>query len=538
MTNIFLSLLGISISVSFIVIALILLTPFLNKRYAAKWKYLIWIFLALWLLVPFSGANGQLAIDMLSQIENRTETKSQEKHADTPADAAVPSGQIIVRIPSQMTTPITVQSEKNDAGITLLDIVAFIWMVGSLIFVSVHFISYFHYKRQVMKKGRIIEDTQILHQMFELKGELHIRHTIQAMEYDEAESPMIIGFLKPVLVLPKEQYSPEELFFILKHELVHFKRGDVFWKLLFVTANAVHWFNPFIWILQKEAVVDMELSCDERVTRGADYAVRKAYTETLLSMLHKRCARRTVLSTQFYGGTKVMKKRFRNILLKNKKKNGIFMLLCAVVLTIGLGTLVGCSIATEKGDAAMDADQTEENKNTKMDADQAEKKEEDVIEVHRAELVPDDDTSVNDDTETKTLTFSKEGEEEQKQATLTVGDGYSISLPDDEWQQSDSDMWTASENEQVQIWIEHYKDESLDSVAQKLTDNGYVTVQDYNMQKQEGDLIYNVGLKKIENDVWGIFYCYPADSEEGWGSELPVIADTFTLSVMADEGKQ
>ncbi len=149
------------------------------------------------------------------------------------------------------------------------------------------------------------------------------------------------------MALPKERYSPEELFFILKHELVHLKRGDVYFKLLFVTASAVHWLNPFIWIMQKEAAVDMGLSCDERVTQGANYAARKAYTETLLSMLHKRCDRRTILSTQFYGGTKIMKKRFKNILRKNRKKNGIFILILAVALTMGFGALMGCSIAKE-----------------------------------------------------------------------------------------------------------------------------------------------------------------------------------------------
>ena len=71
MTTVFLSFLGISASISLIVLALILLTPFLNKRYAAKWTYLIWIFLALRLLVPISGANGPLGMDILSQIRWR-----------------------------------------------------------------------------------------------------------------------------------------------------------------------------------------------------------------------------------------------------------------------------------------------------------------------------------------------------------------------------------------------------------------------------------------------------------------------------------
>ena len=55
--------------------------------------------------------------------------------------------------------------------------------------------------------------------------------------------------------------------------------------------------------------------------------------------------------------------------------------------------------------------------------------------------------------------------------------------------------------------------------------------------KQDGDLIYHVALKDFENDIWGIFYCYPAESAEGWGRELPVIADTFALSSAAEDAK-
>ena len=89
MTNIFLSFFGISVSTSLVVS--LLLTPFLNKRYAAKWNYLIWIFLAFRLLIPFGGANGRLA-------------------------GAMPSGRIIVEIPVQMTAPITVPSGKKQYG--------------------------------------------------------------------------------------------------------------------------------------------------------------------------------------------------------------------------------------------------------------------------------------------------------------------------------------------------------------------------------------------------------------------------------------
>ena len=77
MGNIFLSILGISVSIGLIVIGLIFLTPFLNKRYAAKWKYLIWIFLALRLLIPFSGANRQDVMDRISQQKAETSSESE-----------------------------------------------------------------------------------------------------------------------------------------------------------------------------------------------------------------------------------------------------------------------------------------------------------------------------------------------------------------------------------------------------------------------------------------------------------------------------
>lgn len=534
MRNIFLSILGISVSIGLIVIGLIFLTPFLNKRYAAKWKYLIWIFLALRLLIPFSGANGQEVMDRMSLLKVGTNSESEENDANNPIDTAMPYRGIVVEIPAQMTTPIKASSEKSTADITMLDIVTLVWIIGSLIFIFVHLISYSHYKRQVLKNGKMIKETRILSQIFRLKRELHISRTVCVMEYDEAESPMIIGFIKPVLVLPKEQYNSEDLFFILKHELVHFKRGDVYLKLLFVTANAVHWFNPIIWIMQKEAVIDMELSCDERVTQGTSFELRKAYTETLLSMLHKQCVRKTVLSTQFYGGKKIMKKRFKNILIRNRKKNGISILICAVVLSITLGMLVGCSVTKENTEK-----ENIENEDT-ANEDMGNVSEPSGLEAAQTAPTPVDNSSTENNAleNTITLTFSKEGEQEQKQATLAIGNGYSFYLPDDEkWYLSAPDLWKTDINEQVALWITHYENESEDSVNQKLEGDGYTEDDSYKWWKQEGDLLYHAEQKVFENNIWVIFYSYPVDFQEGWGREFPVIVNTFALSDGAENGE-
>ncbi|MDE7090097.1 MAG: hypothetical protein K2O54_08265 [Prevotella sp.] len=108
MKEIFLSYFEVSLAISIIIAALILLSSLLNKRYAAKWKYLIWIFIALRLLIPLGGSDGLSMIDILPNM--KTQTESGEIDANIQTDAAIPSGRIIVKIPEQMTMPIMKQS--------------------------------------------------------------------------------------------------------------------------------------------------------------------------------------------------------------------------------------------------------------------------------------------------------------------------------------------------------------------------------------------------------------------------------------------
>lgn len=348
LTNLFLSVLEISLSVSLVIAVLLILSPILNKRYASKWNYWIWIFLALRLVIPFHGILGQ-PVTALFQTNRRSPSVS-EVSTKTPPEASPgeeAQSPVVVELPPQMTTPILPRTDEGNIPITLLDLAAFLWLLGCLCFLSLHLISYIHYKKWLLKKGSPLKDKKIWEQLLALEQELQM-DMADVIVSPRASSPMIIGFRKPVLVLPKQTYPSEELSFILKHELIHLKRRDVYGKLLFVIANGIHWFNPLIWLMRRTAVMDMELSCDEKVVEGADYAVRKAYTETLFSMLHKRHIRKTPLSTQFYGGKDIMKKRFQNILRKRGKKNGAGLLLCAIVFTFIFGALIGCSVSKEE----------------------------------------------------------------------------------------------------------------------------------------------------------------------------------------------
>lgn len=225
-----------------------------------------------------------------------------------------------------------------------------------------------------------------------------------------------------------------------------------------------------------------------------------------------------------------MKKRFQNILIRNRKKSGIIVLVCAIILTIGLGTLVGCSVAKEENIENEDM----AKKDMGSVSEQSER-EADRTEPAPAVNSPSDNNTLEN---TMTLSFSKEGEQEQKQASLAVGNGYSLYLPDDEkWHLSAPDLWASDIYEQIALWITYFDGETVDSVNQKLEDDGYMEEDSYKWWKQEGDRIYHVEQKMLENHIWGVFCSYPVEYEEGWGREFPVIASTFAVSDVADHAE-
>lgn len=337
-TNLFLNIFTISVTISPLILVLLAFTPLLNKKYAAKWNYLLWVILAVRLIVPFVPelSSPRLVITVPSEMTAPIHTIAADSTtAPLPETNTMDTATETVNAAAPPAAPKT-------PTLSLMDMIAAFWLIGCLLFLAVHIFSFLHYKRRIMQNGTSAEEP-VLQQACKLKEELKIKSPIRILRYQDAGSPMVIGFRKPVLVLPDCDYSEDELFFILKHELVHIKRHDIAIKLLLVLANAVHWFNPFVYILQKEAVVAMELSCDERVIRQTDDTVRKAYTETLFTTFQKSHKRNAVLTTQFYGSKRIMKKRFRNILTAAPRKNGFLLCACAVCITLLLETLVGCS---------------------------------------------------------------------------------------------------------------------------------------------------------------------------------------------------
>ncbi|MFD0713126.1 M56 family metallopeptidase [Paenibacillus sp. GCM10027626] len=201
-----------------------------------------------------------------------------------------------------------------------------IWAVGAAVFLVFNFNKYRTFKRSILQESRVCDTVQC---------------PVKVIISADATTPMVMGLWKPVVVLPDTQFGEKELAMILSHELVHLKRGDLLVKLMVLTANAVHWFNPAIYSLNKQINTVCELSCDEKVVQEMDMENRRFYGDTLLSMLEYGVMQRNVaLTSSLCNPKKYMKKRLLNLMNAKKANKSIIMLsLIATIALVGSGGL-------------------------------------------------------------------------------------------------------------------------------------------------------------------------------------------------------
>ncbi|MBY3618422.1 hypothetical protein HGO21_02555 [Acinetobacter sp. CUI P1] len=325
-TSVFLDLLVISLTTSLVIIGLILLTPMLRKHYSAKWSYCIWLILTMRLLLPFnfSFTNPPVAIQLPEGQGIRAvfqDTSSQNLQVD----------------PSAISQPAETVNVSHMPSI--VDIVASIWLAGAVLFLAYHLLSYYFFRKQVLRWSSSFLREDVVSKLKQVSKEMNVTASIPVLISSKVSNPMLMGFYKPTLFLPHEQYSDEELEFILKHELVHYKRHDIVFKLLLLIAQALHWFNPFVWVMAREAAHEIEIYCDDTVVfeRGAGY--RKKYCEAILSVMQSSDTRHVALSTNFARGEHSMKQRFGSILnMKEKRKGaGAFF---AVLMVVGITAIL------------------------------------------------------------------------------------------------------------------------------------------------------------------------------------------------------
>lgn len=332
MKEFLLTLLALSLSGSILALLLVVVCQILGRRLPRAFWYYAWLLVLLRLMVPL-GYGVQLpqvaqptiedtwqeAMGTLSPTQNQQEFPSEG--SDAPAD-----------LPETRPEPL-----PGDAvsAINLVNGLFFLWAVGAAGVFFRHLASYLWFARKI-RQSLGSPPPEIL-ALFE---SLRMGHRVELAISSQVDMPMVMGVLRPVVVLPESSPNLGEkgLSEILRHELIHCKRGDVLYKWLVVLVTALHWFNPVVKWLGRRIALDCELSCDQAVLAALPREERIGYGELLLTMAAGRRLPAGITATTLCDEKRQLKTRIQGILNYHKPSKSA---LCGA-LTLGL-LLICCS---------------------------------------------------------------------------------------------------------------------------------------------------------------------------------------------------
>ena len=255
MSGIFLKLLNLSISASWLVLVVLALRLVLKR--APKWvNVLLWGMVALRLMLPFS-------IESALSLIPSAETVSPEVVQFDPAPT-ITSGVTIID------NAVNPSLSESFAAAPLASVnplyvwtylAGWVWLIGLAAMLAYALVSYLRLRRRV-------------------SASIPLRENIYVC--DEVPSPFILGIVRPRIYLPSA-LDEAQRGSVLSHERAHLARRDHWWKPLGFALLAVYWFNPLLWLAYTLLCRDIELACDERVLRGMDAGQVKAYSSALLA---------------------------------------------------------------------------------------------------------------------------------------------------------------------------------------------------------------------------------------------------------------
>ena len=339
------NLMQIGLTVSLAALVPLILRRLMKKRYPARMVCVVWAILALRLLIPVQLTLPQAPV----QVMPRTSYVVQSDQT-----AFRQAGLPVTQTPARWVTGTQAQTlSAADTGtvktVDITDILLTLWLAGVIACVLWQGIGYYRLIRSLKGTSRSVERADLHTILQEQCADLVIDREIPLRVSAAADCPMLAGFIHPTLYLPDERISRTDAVFIFRHELTHYKHGDLWLKLLLLAARCLHWFNPLVHLIARFAQEDIEAACDDAVVRGHDGAYRRAYGETILRSAIAQAKKRKALVSCFGDDKKTLMRRFEGLFDKSVKKRGVALV---VMIALLVGSL-GCTIAVGDNDKGL-----------------------------------------------------------------------------------------------------------------------------------------------------------------------------------------
>lgn len=315
MDDVFLKLVNLSISASWLILAVLVLRVVLKK--APKWVMpLLWGVVALRLVCLFSIESALSLIPSAETIPSEIVTETREPVLYEQATLDIVTNPTL---PSAAEVPVGVSRQQAQVDFNIYSV---LWLAGMAALLVHALVSAGKLKRKLA--------TAIL-----------LRDNIYESEF--VDSPFVFGVVKPNIYLPMHMDEGTAAY-VIAHEHAHLARRDHWWKVLGYLVLALHWFNPLVWVAYILFCRDIELACDEKVVKGLDGAARADYSQALLS-----CAapKRAVAACPLAFGEGNIKMRVKSAL--HYKKPAFWVAAAAVLAVVIMAVCFLTNPRSERG---------------------------------------------------------------------------------------------------------------------------------------------------------------------------------------------
>ena len=307
----------------------------LKNRLPHALFYYLWLLVLLRLVVPLAAPVPQPVRELPQRLEqsfipDRPATNLPTAD-ETPAPPAAEPSEPVPVPPTQ--APVVPLAARLRSWLTPL------WLTGAALHFLWFTLSYLRYTRSLRR-----DCTPLTEAEESLLTSLRDGQRVTACHSPLAQSPMLVGLLRPCILLPENlQAEPAALTLILRHELIHLSRRDLWYKWLTVAITSFHWFNPLMPWLRREISRCGELSCDEVLLRTLPEGERQAYGRTLLSLAAGSMPA-AVPATLLCEEKRQLKERLVSI-VKHRKMT-IWMMSVSLLLALALA---GCAAVLGPG---------------------------------------------------------------------------------------------------------------------------------------------------------------------------------------------
>ena len=317
-------LLSLSVSGALLLLLILGLKPLYKNKFSKRWQYYIWIVVALRFLLPFTP-DTTIVGSLFEKFDTAAITNEIPTSPNVPVPADTGNNKAE---PIQTNREITTAAMREPFNKYVC--LFFIWSALALVLFVRKVTVYQGFIQYIKAGNKEVSDIKILNLLSDCEEKLNIKTRVELSCNPLIASPMLIGFFRPRIILPVGELEDKELSYIFVHELTHYKQRDMFYKWLIQIIVCVHWFNPFVYLLEKEVNKSCELSCDEKVLSVLDDKAKREYGDTLISFLKSsNLYKSSLASVTLTEGAEQLKERLGAI-MKFRKKSKVVIAITAI----------------------------------------------------------------------------------------------------------------------------------------------------------------------------------------------------------------